>query len=95
MEMQQVYGVIGPDGQTISGQGFQLRKIRFGLYLVEFERPFAQEPATVCTILGNEWQTFNLSIAILEVTPDYFVCGTSSPDRPEDCGFTFIASGNV
>lgn len=95
MEMQQVYGVIDPDGHQISGQGFQCHKIRFGLYVVEFERPFAQEPATVCTILGNEWQTFNLSIAILEVTPWHFVCTTSSPDRPENCGFTFIVSGQV
>ena len=92
---QHIYGSIGPDGNTFSGEGFSCRKIRYGLYLVEFDTAFVDTPAVVCTINGNEWQTFNLSVANLDITPFHFVCSTSSPDRPEDCAFTFIAFGQV
>lgn len=94
-EHQHIYGAVGPDGLPMWGEGFRINKIRFGLYVVEFEQPFRDNPATVCTIFGNEWQTFNLSIAVLEVNPSYFVCGTSSSERPIDSAFTFVAFGDV
>jgi hypothetical protein len=95
MEMQQVYGVISQDGKQMSGEGFKCRRIWSGTYIIEFDRPFADIPGVVCTINGTEWQTFDKSVAIVECDPRYFVCVTSSMDRPEDCGFTFIASGKV
>ncbi len=95
MEMQQTYGVISPDGKQLSGQGFQSRRIWSGTYLIEFDRPFADMPAVVCTIYGNEWQTFDKSVAIVECDSRYFVYVTSTMDRPEDCAITFIASGKV
>ena len=94
-EHQHIYGAVGPDGSTMWGEGFKVRKIRYGLYVVEFEKPFKGNPAVVCTIFGGEWETFNLSVAVLEVNPSLFVCGTSSPDRPVDSAFTFIAFGDV
>ena len=95
MEVQQIYGVISPDGKIISGQGFRSHKIWSGTYIIEFDRPFANSPAPVCTIYGNEWKTFDKSVAIVEFDSRYFVYVTSSPDRPEDCGLTFIACGDV
>lgn len=94
-EYQHLYGAVSPDGQIKFGEGFKSQRLRLGLYAIEFERHFAETPAIVCTISGGEWQTFNKSIAILEVTPNYAICTTSSPDRPEDCGFTLIAFGKL
>ncbi len=95
MEMQQIYCFIDPGGNQISGQGFKVQKLREGLYAIEFERAFADPPAITCTIFGGEWETFNKSIAVLESQPNYAILSTSSPDRPEACGFTFIATGKV
>ena len=92
---QHVYGVISPDGRVLSGEGFSTRRIWSGTYIIEFDQPFAGEPAVISTIYGNEWQTFDKSIAIVELGSQYFVPVTSSMDRPEDCAFTFIASGNI
>lgn len=94
-EHQHIYGAVDQQGRLMWGEGVNIRKIRFGLYLVEFERPFAGNPAAVCTIFGPEWETFNLSVAILEISPHYFVCGTSSPEQPVDSAFTFIAFGDL
>ncbi|MDJ0620197.1 MAG: hypothetical protein QNJ63_26240 [Calothrix sp. MO_192.B10] len=93
--VQHIYGGITPDGSTMFGEGFRSHKLRYGLYLIEFDKPFAKNPAAVCTIYGNEWETFNKSIAIPEVSPWHLVCTTSSPDRPVDSGFTFIAFGDL
>ena len=92
---QHIYGAIGPDGSPMWGEGFVSHKIKEGTYIVEFKQPFAKEPAPVCTVFGHEWKTFNLSVAIVEINPSYFICITSSPDRPVDCGFTFIVFGDV
>ena len=94
-EQQHIYGAVGPGGRPMWGEGFTVQRLRFGLYIVEFERPFKVNPTAVCTIFGNEWQTFNLSVAVLEVNASYFVCGTSSSERPEDSAFTFVAFGDV
>ncbi len=95
MEIQQIYGAVNPDGSKMLGQGFRSQKIWQGTYIIQFDKPFANPPAPVCTIYGNEWQTFDKSIAIVEVGAFHFVCVTSSPDRPEDCSFTFITFGDV
>ncbi|CCQ51960.1 hypothetical protein CWATWH8502_17 [Crocosphaera watsonii WH 8502] len=79
----------------MSGEGFSTRRIWSGTYIIEFDQPFAGEPAVISTIYGNEWQTFDKSIAIVELGSQYFVPVTSSMDRPEDCAFTFIAFGNI
>lgn len=94
-EKQHIYGTVSAQGQVASGEGFKAQQIRFGLYAIEFEQPFAGTPTPVCMINGGEWETFNKSIAILEVTDRYCICSTSSPDRPESCAFTFIAFGDV
>ena len=94
MATRQIYGTIASDGHVLSGAGIQCHKIKEGTYIVEFEQSFGREPAPVCTVCGNEWRTFNLSVAILEVTPQYFICSTSSPDRPIDCAFQFIVVGD-
>lgn len=94
-EIQHVHGSIDPDGNKKFGEGFRSQKLRMGLYAIEFDKPFLEMPAAVCTIFGGEWETFNKSITVLEVSEHYVIFGTSSPDRPEDCGFTFIAFGNV
>ena len=92
---QHIYGGIAPDGSTMFGEGFYCDRIREGTYIIKFERPFAQMPAPVCTISGPEWRTFNMSVAIVEVNPSYFICVTSSPDRPMDSAFTFIVFGDI
>ncbi|NET61594.1 MAG: hypothetical protein F6K47_37380 [Symploca sp. SIO2E6] len=94
-EIQHVYGGINPDGTKWCGEGFRLRKLRQGLYLIEFERHFVELPIPICTIFGPEWETFDKSISIVDIETSQFVCATSSMDKPVDCGFTFIVFGNI
>ncbi|MEO1432842.1 MAG: hypothetical protein AAFS12_00950 [Cyanobacteria bacterium J06632_19] len=94
-EHQHVYGGVDPSGGMMFGEGFKSRKIKDGTYLIEFERPFRANPAPVCTIFGHEWRTFDKSVALVDVSPQHFICVTSSPNYPEDSGFTFVAFGDV
>ena len=92
---QNIYGGVGSDDKHWFGEGFASQKMKEGTYWIKFDRPFAGIPAPVCTIAGNEWRIFNLSIAIIELNPEYFIFTTSSPERPVDSNFTFIVFGDV
>ncbi len=92
---QHIYGSVERDGHIVAGEGFRCQKLQEGTYLVEFEQPFAKQPVPTCTVFGPPWATFNLSTAVIEVTPHHFICITSSPDRPIDAGFTFIVFGDI
>ena len=94
-DFQQIFGAIDPNGNKISGEGFRSRKIKEGTYIIEFEIPFLSNPAPVCTIAGPEWTTFNVSIAIVDVSTEYFICVVSEPNCPIDCYVNFIVSGNL
>ncbi|NES05501.1 MAG: hypothetical protein F6K22_23420 [Okeania sp. SIO2F4] len=94
-EHQHIYGGVLANGDKWFGEGFESRKIKEGTYIVKFIPPFAGLPAPVCTISGNEWMTFNMSVATVQITPEYFICITSSPIQPIDCAFTFIAFGDA
>jgi hypothetical protein len=94
MATRQITGGVWPDGNQWFGEGFNCKKIKEGTYVIEFEQPFAKMPAPVCTVNGYEWKTFDKSVAIIEIWEGGFICTTSSPDRPEDCAFTFIVVGN-
>ncbi|MDJ1169087.1 hypothetical protein PMG71_06575 [Roseofilum sp. BLCC_M154] len=94
-EHQHICGAVSPNGNPYFGEGFNSRKIKEGTYLVEFEKPFGKNPAPICTVFGSEWKTFNMSVAIVDLSPTHFICVTSSPDRPVDCAFTFIAFGDL
>ncbi|MDY6783127.1 MAG: hypothetical protein SW833_11380 [Cyanobacteriota bacterium] len=95
-EYQYLYGTVGQDGEPILGkEGFTCRYLREGLYVLEFERPFQDMPGVTATVYGHEWQTFNMSIAIVDLSPHYAVLVTSTPDRPQSVGFSFIAFGKL
>ncbi|MGK7919823.1 MAG: hypothetical protein AB4080_07420 [Trichodesmium sp.] len=94
-EHQHIYGGVVREGSKWFGEGFESQKIKEGTYVIKFKRPFSGIPAPVCTISGPEWITFNMSVAIVDVSPEYFICVTSSPHQPMDCGFTFIAFGDA
>ncbi len=90
MAIKHIHGTVSGSGEIISGKGFRVEKFQQGFYAVVFDQPFSGEPTPVCTIFGPPWKTFNLSIAIVEILPDNFICVTSSQDRPIDTGFSFI-----
>ncbi|NEP59518.1 MAG: hypothetical protein F6K31_21325 [Symploca sp. SIO2G7] len=92
---QHIYGGVREDGSKIFGEGFYCDRVKEGTYIVKFERLFTGLPTPVCTTHGHEWRTFDKSIAIIEAAPHQFICVTSSPDRPVDCGFTFIVFGEI
>lgn len=92
---QHIYGSVGRDGNKWFGEGFISRKLKEGTYLIEFERPFREMPTPVCTIMGPEWLTFDKSVAIVDISPNHFICVTSTPHRPADCDFTFIVFGDI
>lgn len=92
---QHIYGGVWSDGSMWFGEEFQSRKLKDGTYVIEFKQPFAKIPVPVCTIYGNEWKTFDKSIAVIEVWEGGFICTTSSPKMGEDCAFTFIVFGDV
>jgi|GEM_PF-3866357 len=69
------------------------QKLREGLYIIEFEQPLSNYPVVTATVFGSEWQTFNLSAAVVDVSPHHVVYVTSSPDHPQDCGTMVIIVG--
>lgn len=96
MAARQIYGIVDSSGNTIGGSGgFRCQQIGQGLYMIEFDSPFNTQPVPVCSIFGNPWRTFNMSAAVLDdLSPYHFVVLTSTPDHPEDCGFTFTVFGD-
>ncbi|NEO72285.1 MULTISPECIES: H-type lectin domain-containing protein [unclassified Moorena] len=90
-----IFGVVRENGDILSGKGFKVDKKRDGIYFVVFDQPFAEIPGVTCTISGHSWLSFQMSISVVDIRPNYFVCQTSTPDRPEDSGFSFIAVGEV
>ncbi|GHG78176.1 hypothetical protein [Streptomyces griseocarneus] len=55
-----VHGVVGADGQVVSGAGFRVEKAGTGTYDVYFDGPFASAPtvvSVVCAADGGERQT--------------------------------------
>ena len=92
---QHLYGGINPDGSIWFGEGFSAKQLKEGTYVVYFEQSFRTKPAPVCTIVGAEWKTFNLSVAITEILPFHFVCVTSTSKHPVDCHFIFNVFGEV
>jgi hypothetical protein len=91
--IQQIYGQVTKDGTRLSGARFQSKKLDVGTTIIEFEKPFSSLPTPVCTVTGQTWKGLEISIVILEITPDHFICATSSEQRPIDCAFTFIVFG--
>ena len=93
---RQIHGVVDAAGRIISGtDDFRVTRLREGFYVVEFFEPFNNIPTAVSTVWGNLWTTFNMSTSILEdMSPYHFVCLTSTPERAENCGFTFIVTGD-
>ena len=93
---RQVYGTVGSQGEIHSGSGFRVTRWDTGYYQVEFDQPFHQVPVVVATVSGHPWRTFNMSTAISDHVGHgaFFFCLTSTPDRTEDCGFSFIAIGD-
>lgn len=96
MASRHLYGIVDENGNIISGSGgFRSQKIDRGMYVIEFDSPFNSLPVPVCTIFGHPWRTFNMSPAVLnDISPYHFICLTSTPDQPEDCGFSFSIFGD-
>lgn len=92
---QHIYGAVSRNGDKYFGEGFASRQLKEGTYLIEFERPFAKEPAITCTIFGHEWHTFDKSVAVLDISQSHVIVCTSTPHRPESCGFMLIAFGDA
>ncbi|NEP29904.1 hypothetical protein [Moorena sp. SIO3I6] len=90
-----IFGVVKPHGGILSGKGFKVDKKQQGFYLITFDQPFAECPGVTCTIYGDSWRSFQMSISVVDIEPEYFVCQTSTPDRPVPSGFSFIAVGEV
>ena len=93
---RQIHGIVDRYGHIISGSGdFEVIKFDIGFYAVQFFQPFNNVPTAVSTVWGNTWTVFNMSTSILDdISPYHFVCLTSTPERAEDCGFTFTAIGD-
>ena len=92
---QYITGVIGADGSKKQGEGFQVVRKFAGNYQIQFEQPFKEASVPVCTIIGSQSTTSNLSVAIIERLPESFTCVTSTPESPINSGFTFSVFGEV
>jgi len=92
---QSIAGVIGADGSKKQGEGFQAVRKFTGNYQIQFDQPFKEASVPVCTIIGSQSTTSNLSVAIVERLPESFTCVTSTPESPINCGFTFSVFGEV
>lgn len=94
-DFQIISGMVAPDGTASKGVGFSVRRMQPGTYVIEFERPFHEQPIPVATIAGQEWHTFDKSIAVIMNEPNAALVMTSTDNRPVDCGFTFMVSGAI
>lgn len=92
---QHIHGAVDARGNKMWGDGFRSRRMDTGAYLIEFDKPFREQPTAVCTIYGDPWYTFDISVAIIEINPWQFICFTSKPGDVVDCNFTFIAFGEL
>ncbi|MGK7939061.1 MAG: hypothetical protein AB4062_02660 [Crocosphaera sp.] len=92
---RQVCGTVNDYGEIVAGSGFSVKRLDKGFYEVVFDNPFYSIPVVVSNVVGHPWRTFNMSTAIADqMGPDVFYCLTSTPDQTEDCGFSFIATGD-
>ncbi|MDY6804510.1 MAG: hypothetical protein SXA11_11980 [Cyanobacteriota bacterium] len=94
-ESQHIHGGVDARGNKMWGDGFRSKQLGTGAYVIEFDRSFSGQPTAVCTIYGNPWYTFNISVAVIEINPWQFICFTSKPGDVVDCDFTFIAFGDL
>ncbi|MDJ0516091.1 MAG: hypothetical protein QNJ74_07420 [Trichodesmium sp. MO_231.B1] len=91
-----IYGGVNADGTKMEevGEDFSSEKTSTGTYKITFDTTFKGNPVPVCTIYGVDGTSYK-SVAITEITPEYFTCVTSNPNAPADCAFTFIAFGDA
>ncbi|NEP32265.1 hypothetical protein [Moorena sp. SIO3B2] len=88
-----LFGVVKTHGGILSGEGFKVKKGRTGTYEITFDKEFAQIPGVTCTIYGDSWKSYQMSISVVDIQDYYFVCETSTPDSLADSAFSFIAVG--
>ena len=89
-----IFGLVKRNGRILSGKGFKVDKKPQGYYLITFDQPFAESPGVTCTIYGDSWRSFQMSISVVDITPNYFICQTSTPMQAEESAFSFIAVGH-
>ncbi|NEQ16117.1 MULTISPECIES: hypothetical protein [unclassified Moorena] len=95
---EHIFGLVDKNGKIISckdpkNPGFTVDKKRGGVYIINFDQAFAECPGVTCTIYGYSWISYQMSISVVEIERNRFVCQTSTPDHPQDSGFSFIAVG--
>ncbi|WP_424096711.1 hypothetical protein [Moorena producens] len=93
-QAREVYGAVDSDGSVMYGKGFTTNKIQDGFYIIEFQEDFLSKPAPTVSVYGAPWRTFNMSAAIIDVSPDQFFVVTSTPERPVNSAFTFTVIGD-
>lgn len=87
-----VKGMINEDGSITIGKGFKcIRAYGEGTYIIEFDEPFSEPPIVVCTIVGSDWSSYNLSASVIGFDSGYAIISTSSTDSPRYAAFNFIA----
>lgn len=88
-----ISGVVDAEGKTISGKGFEVRKVGTGDYDVHFQPPLPSPPGVTATIFGNGRLGYDGTV-IWYVDEYYTKIRTgNSRNEWEDMGFSFIAAG--
>ena len=89
----QVAGIVDRSGNAIvSGEEFSCNRLQSGHYLISFHSPLPETAVPVATVVGSPWETFQMSVAIVNISPNDIVLVTSTPNQPEDCGFSFMVT---
>ena len=91
MEQRLITGIVDASGNPkVSADDFTSCRLKEGVYVVEFKQPLPYTAVPVATVMGRGWKTFNMSIAILDVTPSNIVVATSNSNQTVDCDFSFL-----
>lgn len=96
MTLRTIYGVVGPNGAVLSGNGFAVTRIDNGEYQIQFNTPFSRIPAVVGSqvLFGKEGQDTRDNVIFPFLNTNGFTAITGdSGGSHKDRNFAFIATG--
>ncbi|HEY9804886.1 MAG TPA: hypothetical protein V6D25_31420 [Leptolyngbyaceae cyanobacterium] len=106
MAQKIIYGTVNEDGSKQSGEGFEVKAVDVGNYLITVSEPFASSPSVVATL--KDWgadnqiivkditnQQFQIAIWDLGIKQQSGSTATEIAVTKEKSAFNFIAIGEA
>jgi hypothetical protein len=95
-----LHGNINADGSISTGAGFKIIKLGTGLYMIDFDQPFAKVPTVVLTQNYRTWDDFSYAggyltdgAVLVAVNTGQAKVLTGAAQSHVDRNFCFVAIG--